>query len=119
MTDQMRDALERLLGAVDGLIADMRERAIARGDYETEDGRKIATLDCGNSVLFGIDGARVAAREALASAQPEGVELTDAEIDRVWIRKVPEIEGVPLPWVRKFGRAVLAAHEAKQKGGAT
>lgn len=53
-----------------------------------------------------------------APEQREKVELTDVEIDRVWIRKVPEIEGVPLPWVRKFGRAVLAAYEAKQKGGA-
>lgn len=68
----MREALEPLATATDKLLADMRERAIMRGDYDTEDGRKIAILDCGNGVLFGLDSALEAARAALAERPAQG-----------------------------------------------
>jgi len=134
--DKMREALERLLGAVDGLIADMRMRSIMRGDYEIEDGKKIATLDCGNSVLFDIGGAREAARALLAATAPERtsvgwsacheghytpsgraapeqrerVELTDTEIEEHWWG---ELDNRSLSSIR----AIIAAHEANKAGG--
>lgn len=49
--------------------------------------------------------------EALASAQPEGPELTDAEIEERWWG---ELDNRSLSSIR----AVIAAHEAKRNGGA-
>ena len=71
MTDKMREALDRLTTAANKLLDDMRERAIIRGDFDTEDGRKIAILDCGSSVLYGLDAAIEIARAALAEQPPE------------------------------------------------
>lgn len=64
--DEWRKAMADLLKASDDLLADMRRRAKMRGDID-HDGYVI--LDCGNSVLFGIDHARDKARTTLASEQ--------------------------------------------------
>lgn len=73
MANPTMDALTRLANATANLLADMRERAIMRGDFDKEpDGRKVAILDCGNGVLFGVDGALDAARDAIAQAEQRG-----------------------------------------------
>ena len=76
MTDQKTKALQELVDATEKLLKDMRQRAISRGDYEEEELpieggmgakniKKIATLDCGNSVLYAIHDAIRQAKEEL------------------------------------------------------
>jgi len=69
-------ALQEVVDKVDALIADMERRALVRGDFETLDvpipgafdattKKKIPVIDCGNSVLFGLDDALENAKSLL------------------------------------------------------
>lgn len=88
MTDQMREALEK----------------IANLDYITP-GCEADALRSATSI----------AREALASAQPEGPELTDAELDEIWTKHAMSATFDCVHLLRE----AIAAHEAKRNGGAS